>query len=289
MSATAWLTAAGRIVGAHPERDRQLAEQDRVPTPQQRRTPSARAVDAQQVGDADAVPDDEQRSPSGRVHDPRGADRRGRGAQMQAADRRELPLERLHDRVGETARDEQRDEQPDRRVRDEVARAGARAAARIATGPAVKTSSDAPTTPRVTLAAFTKELSGETAKLLRQRQITHRCLGQNPRSGPMRRRPTLPCGSGTHRDRGGEAGGGGRGADPPPEQVAAVDERDRHARDLPTRSPGRVRARTRTARSAAGSGSAPAPRPPPASPPGSARASRRTRCATPSRSSSDDP
>ena len=68
--------------------------------------------------------------------------------------------------------------------------------ARIATGPAVKTSSDAPTTPRVTLAAFTKELSGETNKLLRRRQITHRCLGQNPRSGPMRRRPTYRVGQG---------------------------------------------------------------------------------------------
>ena len=72
----------------------------------------------------------------------------------------------------------------------------------------------------------------------------------------------------------------GRGrADPPPEQVATVDEHDRHARHLGAAiSRDVARARTRTARSAAGRRSAPAPRPRRASPPDSARASRRTRC-----------
>ena len=61
---------------------------------------------------------------------------------------------------------QERDEEPERRVRDEV-RALQHGIATIAAGPAVKTSSDAPTTPRSSSGrdghTFTKVISGNRA------------------------------------------------------------------------------------------------------------------------------
>ena len=130
------------------ERDRDLAAEDRDAAPAEAGLPRARSVRAHRVGDPDAEPDHEDRAPAGRVDDPRGADRGGRRAQLQAERRRHaVPRSVCTSGVGRAARDQQHDEQPERRVGDQVRALQPRARRASRPGPAVKTSSDAPTTP----------------------------------------------------------------------------------------------------------------------------------------------
>ena len=194
VAATACATAGRRIVGAMPSAI--VISPPRIATPLQHRHGfHARDPCAQQVGDPDPEPDDEDRSPPGRVHDPRGADRGGRRAQVQTRASATSALRRLHDRVRDAAREHQRDEQPQRRVGDEVRPLQSIGMATIAAGPAVKTSKDAPTTPRVRFrprpAIFTKVISGKLGPNLTPCATPHtgaRTPGQRPICEPPMRR-----------------------------------------------------------------------------------------------------
>ncbi len=100
--------------------DRDLTAEDGDHAPREPGSPRLRAVHAHRVGDRDRVGDHEERSPAGRVHHPRGADRRDRGAELQPPGGREVALDRDDQGVGDAAREQQDDEEPQRRVRDEV-------------------------------------------------------------------------------------------------------------------------------------------------------------------------
>ena len=228
-------------------------QQDRDAAPQQPGTPRARPVDAQQVGDADAVPDDEDRAPPGRVHDPRGADRGGR---RRAGADRGVGASRLSNvcttRVGDAARHEQRRRAATIGVSAMRCACCSQGRPRIATGPAVKTSSDAPTTPQVRplprTTRFTKEISG------RSRPKPDPRLSERPvqPTAKPQVRPETGCVPNPHtvwvRDApaGPRRGGWRRRACGSPTRTGRGRRRTRSGTpgDLRARSPGRARART---------------------------------------------
>ena len=135
-------------------RSRSRRASDRDTAPAQAGLPRARSVHAHQVGDPDAEPDHEDRSPPGRVDDPRGADRGRRGAQLQpdasarggARSICTTAFATLHATSSATSS----------QSGVSAIRCGAlqpRDRERSRPGPAVKTSNDAPTTPSVRVPA----------------------------------------------------------------------------------------------------------------------------------------